>query len=103
MPRLYSQFHLDHRSLLRRQRNLGLNHRFANRLHRLRVAPQIEIQLAADVIECDSDEQVVNVVAAQVRVTVGGDDLEDAFVQLEHRDVKSPAAQVVDRYNSIPL
>ena len=41
-------------------------------------------------------QQVVDVVAAQMRVAAGGDDFEDAFVQLEDRDVERAAAEVVD-------
>jgi hypothetical protein len=39
---------------------------------------------------------VVEVVAAQVGVAVGGLDLEDAVAQLQDRDVERAAAQVVD-------
>ena len=61
-----------------------------------RVAADIESEVAADVIEGNGDEQVVDVVAAEMGVAVGGDDFEDAFVQLEDGDVEGAAAEVVD-------
>ena len=42
------------------------------------------------------DDALVEVVAAQVRVAVGGLDLEDALAQLQDRDVERAAAQVID-------
>ena len=41
-------------------------------------------------------QTVVDVVAAQVRVAVGGQHLEDAVLQFEDRDVERAAAQIVD-------
>ena len=45
----------------------------------------------------DRDQQVVDVVATEMSVAIGGDHFEDALVQLENRDVKRAAAQVVNR------
>jgi hypothetical protein len=41
-------------------------------------------------------DQVVDVVAAEVRVAVGRDDLHDVVAHLEDRDVEGAAAEVVD-------
>ena len=41
-------------------------------------------------------DQVVDVVAAEVRVAVGRDDLHDVVADLEDRDVEGAAAEVVD-------
>ena len=41
--------------------------------------------------------RVVDVVAAEVRVAVGRDHLDDLLADLEHRDVEGAAAEVVDR------
>ena len=41
-------------------------------------------------------DAVVDVVAAEVRVAVGRDDLDDLLADLEHRDVERAAAEVVD-------
>jgi hypothetical protein len=62
---------------------------------------QVEPEVALDVIERDGDQQVVDVVAAEVRVAVGGDDLEDAVVQLEDRDVERAAAEIVNRDGAV--
>ena len=89
--------------LVRGQRDLGFDHRFANRLHDLGIAPNIDTEVALDIVQRDGDQQIVNVVAAEVGVAVGGDDLEDAFVQLENGDVERAAAQVVNGNGSVLL
>ena len=50
-----------------------------------------------DVFERDAQQPVIDIVAAQVRVAVGGEHFEDAFLQLENRDVERAAAEIVDR------
>src|SRR4030042_1152702 len=45
---------------------------------------------------CRGRDSLVAVVAAGVRVPVGRLDLDDAFADLEDRDVERPAAEVVD-------
>ena len=52
--------------------------------------------LRLDLVERDREQQIVDVVAAQVRVAVGRDDLEDALVQLEDGDIEGAAAEIVD-------
>ena len=49
------------------------------------------------------DQQIVDVVAAEVRVAVGGDDFEDAVVQLENGNVERAAAQVVHGDDAVLL
>ncbi len=56
-----------------------------------------------DVVEGDGDEEVVDVVAAEVGVAAGGDDFEDAFVELEDGDVEGAAAEVVDGDDAVFL
>ena len=82
---------------MRRERNLGVDDGLANGLHGFAAAAHVQAQVAVNVVEGDGDEQVVDVVAAEVRVAVGGDDFEDAFVQFEDRDVEGAAAEVVNR------
>ena len=60
-------------------------------------------KIAANVVERNRDQQVVDVVAAEMRVAVGGDDFEDAVVQLENRDVEGAAAEIVDRDDAVLL
>ena len=50
-----------------------------------------------DVFERDPEQQIVDIVAAQVRVAIGGEHFEDAVVQPENRDVERAAAQIVHR------
>ena len=57
----------------------------------------------ADFVEGYGEEQVVNVVAAEVSVAVGGDDFEDAVVELEDGDVEGASAEVVDGDDSLLL
>ena len=66
-------------------------------------SPSAEFGIAGDVVEGDGDQQVVDVVAAEVGVAVGGDDLEDALVQLEDGDVEGAAAEVVDGDEAVLL
>src|ERR1019366_2642522 len=54
-----------------------------------------------NVIKRDGDEQIVDVVAAEMRIAVGGDDLEDPVMQFEDRDVERAAAQVVNRDDAV--
>jgi hypothetical protein len=79
-----ADFQVELVTLARRQRNLGVYDRLAQRLHGVGRVPQVDAEIAADIIERDSEQQVINVVAAEMRVAIGGDDLENAFVQLEN-------------------
>ena len=46
---------------------------------------------------------LVEIVAAQMRIAVGSDDLENAIVQLEDRNIESAAAQIVNRDDAVLL
>ncbi len=72
-------------------------------MHGFSIAAQIDAQIAANVVEGDGDQQVVDVIAAEMRIAVGGDDFEDAIVQLEDRDVECAAAEIVDRNDAVLL
>ena len=85
---------LDRR--LRGERDLGVDHSFANGLNSFGVAAEVEIEVAANVVERDRDEQVIDVVAAEVGVAVRGDNFENAVVQFEDRNVECAAAQVIN-------
>ena len=56
-------------------------------------------EAVADVIE----QQLVEVVAAELGVAVAGEDLDDALLDLRDRDVEGAAAEVVDEQSfSVP-
>jgi hypothetical protein len=88
---------------LRRKSDLGLNHGLADARHRFAAAPNVEPEVAANVVERDRDQQIVDVVSAEMGVAVGGDDLENAVVQLENRDVERAAAQIVNHHDAVLL
>src|SRR5205085_1272151 len=56
---------------------------------------QVDALVLLELLAQPLDHALVEVIAAQVRVTVGGSDLEDALRELQDGDVKGPAAQVV--------
>ena len=76
---------------------------FAELLDDLGVGGDVELEVAADVVEGDGGEQVVDIVAAEVGVAAGGDDLEDALMQLEDGDVEGATAEVVDGDDAVAL
>jgi hypothetical protein len=88
---------------LRGQGNLSFDDRFANCSDNFAVARDIEIRVAEDVVDGNLDQQVVDVVAAQVGVPVGRDDLENSIVQLENGNVEGAAAEVVNRDDAVLL
>jgi hypothetical protein len=95
------KFDVEFDRRLRRERDFGFDDGFADGLHGFGVAAKIEIEVAANVVERDGDEQVVDVVAAEMRVAVGGDDFENAVMQLEDGNVEGAAAEVVDRDDAV--
>ena len=101
-------FNIDFDRGLRRERDFGLDDGFADGLHGFGVAAEvviskIEAEVAKSVVEGDGDQQIVDVVAAEMRVAVGGDDFEDAVVQLENGDVEGATTEVVDGDDAVLL
>ena len=87
----------------RRKRDLCFDHCLADGLHGFTIAAQVQSHVASNVIERNGDQQIVNIVAAQMRVAIGGDHFEDAVVQLEDRNIEGAAAQVVDCDDAVLL
>ncbi len=81
----------------RAQLDLRLLGRLLEPLQGLGVLREVDPLVLLELREQPLDHPLVEVVAAEVRVAVGRLDLEDAFAQLEDRDVEGAAAQVVDR------
>ena len=82
---------------LRRKRDLGLDHCFTYGLNGFRLLAQVSPRIAGDVVQGNRNQEVVNVIAAQVGIAIGGDDFKDSFMQLEDGDVKCSATKIVDR------
>ena len=93
-----------------RQIDLGLHHRrkldlgflggFLQALQRLAVVAQVNALLLLELVGHVIDDALIEVVAAQERVAVGGLDFKHAFAHVEDRDVERAAAQVIhgDRF-----
>ena len=89
-----------------RQVDVGLHHRgelhlrllrrFLQTLQRHPVLAQIDAVALLELRGNPLDDALIEVVAAEVRVAVGGLDLDDALADLENRDVERAAAEVVD-------
>ena len=91
------------RPLVGRQADLGRLGGQPQLLHGLAVAGQVEavaLELGAvpglDVLQQPQHDHAVEVVAAEVRVAVGRQDLEDPVLDAQDRDVEGAAAEVVD-------
>ena len=87
---------VDLRRRRRRELDLGLLGRFLEPLQRLLVLGQVDALVLLELAQQPLDDALVEVIAAQVGVTVGRLDLEHSVAQLEDRDVERAAAQVVD-------
>src|SRR5438270_3889276 len=79
-----------------RQLHLGLLGGFLEALQRHRILGEVDALVALELPDQPFDDARVEVVAAQVRVAVGGLHLEHALRELEHGNVVGAAAQVVD-------
>ena len=86
-----------------RERNLGIDNGVANQLYGLAMMPKIEAEVALNIVERNGNQQIVDVVAAEMRIAVGGHDFENAVAQLEDRNVECAATQIVDGDGSVLL
>ena len=80
----------------RGQLDLRLLGRLLEALEGLLVLGEVDALVLLELGQQPFDDALVEVVAAEVRVAVGGLDFEHAFAELEDRDVERAAAQVVD-------
>ena len=63
--------------------------------HLIALAAQIEALVFLELVNQPVNQPLINVVAAEVGVTVGSLDFNHAFADFENRNIKSPAAEVV--------
>ena len=59
--------------------------------------PQVDPVLLGELVADEVEQQLVEVVAAELGIAVAGQDLDDAVLDLGQRDVEGAAAQVVDQ------
>ena len=97
------KFYLELRGRLRGERDLCLNDTFANGLHGFGVAAKVETEITERVVKADGDEKIIDIVAAEMGVAVGGDDFEDSVVQLQDGNVEGASAEIVDSNDSVLL
>src|SRR5208337_1579073 len=82
-----------------RELNFGALGRVSQTLqsHLIALAAQVETFILLEFVDQPIHQPLIDVVATEVRVAVGGLYFDNAFANFKHRDVKSPAAKVVDR------
>jgi hypothetical protein len=81
----------------RAELDLGLLRGLLEALHRHRVPGEVDAFLVLELLGGQRMISLVPVVAAEVRVAVGAEHLEDAVADVEDRDVEGAAAEVEDR------
>ncbi len=79
-----------------RELHLRLLRSLLQALERHRVLREVDALVLLELLDQPVDDPLVEVVPTEVGVAVRRLHLEDAFAQLENRDVEGPAAQVVD-------
>ncbi len=82
---------------------LGLFRRLLQSLQGHLVPGKIDSLVLLELVDHPVDEPLVDVVAPQVRVTVGGLDLDDPLADLQDRDVEGAAAEVENGYGLVCL
>ena len=60
------------------------------------IAGRVRSAAGLDFFEDEINQAFVQVVAAQARVAVGGEDLKNAAVQFQNREIERAAAQIID-------
>ena len=87
----------------RRQLALGLLGGLAQALDGELVSREVDARVRLELAHQVLEQRVVEVLAAEEGVSVGGLDLKDAAAHLEDRDVESASSQVVDGKEALLL
>ena len=87
---------IDRRFDLRAQFALGLFRRFLEPLMGHRVLAEVDAFFLAELLGQILHQHLVEIVAAQVRIAVGAEHLEDIVADVENRNIECPAAEVED-------
>ena len=82
--------------LLRAEFLLGLLAGFLQPLQGHGVLAQVDAVFLLELVGHVIDEDVVEIVTAQVRIAVGADDVEQPLVNFQDRDVERAAAEIED-------
>ena len=79
-----------------RELDLGFFSSLLQTLNRHRILTQIDALILLELLQQPLDQPLVDIVATQMSVAVGGLDLDHTLAHLENRDIESAAAKVVD-------
>jgi len=79
----------------------GVDDGAAQGLHGDLVAGEIGAPFGGDVFERDAQQEIIEIVAAEMRVAIGGQHFKDAVVELQNRDVERAAAEIINSHNAV--
>ena len=98
-----NEFFLDRRDCLERESFLGFLHGVEQSRPGVRRLAEIDRVLLAECIADMIEQELIEVVAAELGIAVAGEDLHDALLDLCHGDIEGPASQVIDEKSfSVP-
>src|ERR1700730_10050972 len=97
------QIDVELRRWLRGKCYFGFNHCLADARYGFAIAPDVESKIPANIVERDCNQQIIDVVSAQVCIAIGGNHFKNAIVELQNRNVERATAQVVDGNDAVLL
>ena len=92
---------LDARIEFERQLFLGADHGAAQTLDAFGIRRKVAMPFALNIFKCNTKQQVVYVVAAEMRVAIGRQHFENSVVQAEYRNIEGSPAEIVDRDDTV--
>ncbi len=91
------EWQIDLVFLRARKRDLGLLGFFLDPLERVRLPAQVHTGLLLEIVNDPRHHPLVEIIAAEMRVAIGGHHFKHAIADLQNRNVKRAAAKVVNR------